>query len=49
VEYQAKAAVTEKIHLNQANAVEEIRVVSDFPNVRRVTRYATRQTHLVFY
>ena len=33
MEYQVEVVVTEKIQLNQANAVEEIRVVSDFPDV----------------
>jgi hypothetical protein len=33
VEYQAKVEATERIQLNQANAVEELKVVSDFPDV----------------
>jgi hypothetical protein len=33
VEYQAEPAATERITLNQANVVEEIRVVSDFLDV----------------
>jgi hypothetical protein len=33
VEYQAEAEATERIQLNQANVVEELKVVSDFPDV----------------